>query len=242
MSDDIKSMIKSRRDERYFGSAFEKRDRRIDEARGKAAVYRGGMNIGNDKILQRFATKDDLAATSAIHDYEINNNRDINSALQERSAETGEEDSPYEGDLAPPEAVGTGNEGEPDVEVYYPWGEESRKRNVGTPRKQRPLNMIDQDAAQYARNQSADSGLVSNVAHNALDRVKGSWGLSELNPDSPDYQKLRRIGYSDGDIVKFLHMLDRLAEIKGEKAYDAEVNSDRIGALIPPEQSKVGRE
>lgn len=39
MSDDIKSMIKSRRDERYYGSAFEKRSKFTDETRMDAIQH-----------------------------------------------------------------------------------------------------------------------------------------------------------------------------------------------------------
>jgi hypothetical protein len=51
MNDDIKSMIKSRRDQRYHGSAFEKRSLDVDYTRDKMALAREEGDVQNPAPL-----------------------------------------------------------------------------------------------------------------------------------------------------------------------------------------------
>ena len=63
-------MIKSRRDERYYGSSFEKRDPRLDRARAKAALDAPG--IEDRGSLLRDIDRD--SARNPVDDYGVDRN------------------------------------------------------------------------------------------------------------------------------------------------------------------------
>lgn len=127
MSDDIKSMIKSRRDERYYGSAFEKRDPRMDAAAGAAASARAKGKVANEGVMPY----------------------DEYTTASENAYDTGRQANHDNREYPGAEGRLKANRRDPDHDEYV-GGNPMTSRNVGIPKKQRGLDSISGGAQDYA--------------------------------------------------------------------------------------------
>lgn len=206
MSDDIKSMIKSRRDERYYGSTFEKRDSRTDLIRQDAAYVRSGSNKSLPKIANKgpFSEEEYIEMVpEAGKDLSLNRGREINTAIRERDLEDGDFSEDTEGDLQSPK----GERGK------------TENRNVGMPREQRSRDKIYYGANSYV----AD-----------LQDGKGIDPINQLEPGEIGYSALLDAGYNDEDVIRFKEMLDKLSDDSMRRLDAARANAKRISRATGP--------
>ena len=125
-------MIKSRRDERYFGSSFEKRDPRLDNSRNSAATYRTVGHVDNDGVMS--PEEYDRATDDAYRTYVQANEGD-----REGTNGFREDD----------DRLRVHNALDPD-QLEAVGGTRSDTRNVGIPKKQPTMDEIPGKAQQYA--------------------------------------------------------------------------------------------
>jgi hypothetical protein len=130
MTDDIKSMIKSRRDERYYRSAFEKRDPRLDDVRYHAADARIDGNVDNDDVMS--PKEYDRAYKDAHRTYE----------QADQGWNPNQRRSPSWGDDSRLSA--------PDHDEALGENRRVDSRNIGIPKKQPTREEIPGNARQYA--------------------------------------------------------------------------------------------
>lgn len=195
-------MIKSRRDQRYYGSAFEKRDPRLDGAVAGAAYNRAVGAVANDGVMPPEEYGD--AFQHAVSTMEQANQGDRSEAWSNGMdvAWTDDRLGAYKRD--------------PDHDKYL--GQRRETRNVGIPKKQPDLEEIPENAQNYAHE----------VATDAMESPVTPWAIRNGDGPTKYYKMLLDKGYTEDDLAKFEEMFEALDSARYEAMYDAKDNARKI--------------